>query len=72
MPMNERALATIGWWTKEKNWEKEKKKRKWNDFDATGVGYINQRNKRFNEKISRSYDEETAKIRQNLERGTAL
>jgi pre-mRNA-splicing factor SYF2 len=36
------------------------------------VGYINQRNKRFNEKISRSYDKETAKIRQNLERGTAL
>jgi hypothetical protein len=24
MPMNERALATIGWWTKEKNWEKGK------------------------------------------------
>jgi hypothetical protein len=42
------------------------------EFDATGVGYSNQRNKRFNETISRSYDEETAKIRQNLERGTAF
>jgi hypothetical protein len=52
--------------------KKEKNKRKQNDFDATGVGYINQRNKRFNEKISHSYDEETAKIRQNLERDTAL
>jgi hypothetical protein len=35
--------------------------RKLTEFDATGVGYVNQRNKRFNEKI-----------RQNLERGTAL
>lgn len=39
---------------------------------ATDVGYINQRNKRFNEKISRNYDEHTAEIRQSLERGTAL
>jgi hypothetical protein len=45
--------------------KKEKNKRKRNGFDATGVGYINQHNKRFNEKILRSYDEETAKIRQN-------
>jgi pre-mRNA-splicing factor SYF2 len=52
--------------------KKEKNKRKRNEFDATDVGYINQRNKRFNEKISRNYDEHTAEIRQNLERGTAL
>jgi pre-mRNA-splicing factor SYF2 len=52
--------------------EREKNKIKLEEFDATGVGYINQRNKQFNEKISRSDDEETAKIRQNLERGTAL
>ena len=36
------------------------------------VSYINQRNKRFNQKINRTYDEATAEIRQNLERGTAL
>jgi hypothetical protein len=52
--------------------KKEKIKRKWNGFDATGVGYINQCNTRFNETISPSYDEETAKIRQNLEHGTAF
>jgi hypothetical protein len=50
----------------------EKNKRKRNEFDATDVGYINQRNKRLNEKISRNYDEQTAEIGQNLERGTAL
>jgi pre-mRNA-splicing factor SYF2 len=52
--------------------KKEKSKRKRDDFDATDVSYINQRNKRFNEKISRNYDQATAEIRQNLERGTAL
>ena len=39
----------------------EKNTRKLKEFDATGVGYINQRNNGFNEKS-----------RQNLERGTAL
>jgi hypothetical protein len=52
--------------------KKEKNKRKRNGFDANGVGYINQHNTRFNEKISPSYDEETAKIRQNLEHGTTF
>jgi len=36
------------------------------------VAHINQRNKRFNEKINRTYDKQTAEIRHNLERGTAL
>jgi cyclophilin family peptidyl-prolyl cis-trans isomerase len=36
------------------------------------VSHINQRNKRFNEKINRTYDTQTAEIRDNLERGTAL
>ena len=41
--------------------------------DETGdVSHINKRNKMFNEKISRTYDKQTAEIRQNLERGTAL
>lgn len=36
------------------------------------VSYINQRNKLFNKKADRNYDQATAEIRQNLERGTAL
>ena len=41
--------------------------------DETGeASHINKRNKMFNEKISRTYDKQTAEIRQNLERGTAL
>mmetsp|Transcript_6140 Transcript_6140/g.8935 ORF Transcript_6140/g.8935 Transcript_6140/m.8935 type:complete len:507 (-) Transcript_6140:21-1541(-) len=49
-----------------------RKRKKGNEFDALDVSYINQRNKRFNEKINRNYDKHTAEIRQNLERGTAL
>lgn len=52
--------------------EKRQNKRARPDFDAYDVSYINDRNKRFNEKISRNFDEHTAEIRQNLERGTAL
>jgi cyclophilin family peptidyl-prolyl cis-trans isomerase len=47
---------------------KERELRKGGE-EATG---INQRNKRFVEKISRTYDQQTAEIRHNLERGTAL
>lgn len=49
-----------------------KNKRNRLDFEGTDVSYINERNKRFNQKISRNFDEHTAEIRQNLERGTAL
>lgn len=50
----------------------KKAKRKQNEFEATDVSYINKRNKRYNEKISRNYDQHTAEIRRSLERGTAL
>eukprot|EP00558_Chaetoceros_sp_UNC1202_P001772 CAMPEP_0197256202 /NCGR_PEP_ID=MMETSP1429-20130617/74624_1 /TAXON_ID=49237 /ORGANISM="Chaetoceros sp., Strain UNC1202" /LENGTH=210 /DNA_ID=CAMNT_0042719711 /DNA_START=59 /DNA_END=691 /DNA_ORIENTATION=- len=50
----------------------EKRKQKQMDFEAEDVSYINNRNKKFNEKISRNYDKHTAEIKQNLERGTAL
>lgn len=40
-----------------------------NDED---VNHINERNKKFNQKIDRTYDKATAEIRANLERGTAL
>lgn len=41
------------------------------DPDAE-VNYINKRNKHFNHKIERYFDEYTREIRENLERGTAL
>jgi pre-mRNA-splicing factor SYF2 len=58
----------------EKRQNRELQKRVRDDVDASteDVSYINQRNKKFNEKISRSYDKHTAEIRNNLERGTAL
>jgi peptidyl-prolyl isomerase H (cyclophilin H) len=52
--------------------EKKANQKRKIDFDETDVSYINDRNKRFNQKISRNFDEHTAEIRQNLERGTAL
>ncbi|KAL3918851.1 MAG: hypothetical protein SGILL_004049 [Bacillariaceae sp.] len=52
--------------------EKQKAKRDRLEFEGEDVSYINQRNKRFNQKISRNFDKHTAEIRQNLERGTAL
>jgi pre-mRNA-splicing factor SYF2 len=36
------------------------------------VDYINERNRKFSQKIARAYDPYTAQIRENLERGTAL
>ena len=42
-------------------------------FDSEGdVDYINERNMKFNKKASRFYDQYTAEIKQNLERGTAV
>lgn len=52
--------------------EKQQNKRQKIEFEQTDVSHINQRNQRFNQKISRTYDKATAEIRQNLERGTAL
>eukprot|EP00574_Skeletonema_japonicum_P012352 CAMPEP_0201719206 /NCGR_PEP_ID=MMETSP0593-20130828/4464_1 /ASSEMBLY_ACC=CAM_ASM_000672 /TAXON_ID=267983 /ORGANISM="Skeletonema japonicum, Strain CCMP2506" /LENGTH=525 /DNA_ID=CAMNT_0048209599 /DNA_START=89 /DNA_END=1666 /DNA_ORIENTATION=+ len=52
--------------------EKKINKKRKVEFDETDVSYINDRNKRFNQKIGRNFDEHTAEIRQNLERGTAL
>jgi len=52
--------------------EKQKSKRDRLQFEGEDVTWINQRNKKFNQKISRNFDKHTAEIRQNLERGTAL
>jgi len=52
--------------------EMQKSKRDRLEFEGEDVTWINQRNKKFNQKISRNFDKHTAEIRQNLERGTAL
>jgi len=39
---------------------------------SADISYINERNKIFNKKIARAFDQYTVEIRQNLERGTAL
>lgn len=36
------------------------------------VDYVNERNRRFNEKLERNYSKYAAEIKRNLERGTAL
>eukprot|EP01105_Mastigella_eilhardi_P023452 TRINITY_DN5910_c0_g2_i1.p1 TRINITY_DN5910_c0_g2~~TRINITY_DN5910_c0_g2_i1.p1 ORF type:complete len:267 (-),score=92.76 TRINITY_DN5910_c0_g2_i1:80-880(-) len=41
-------------------------------YEGADITYINERNRNFNRKIARAYDDYTAEIRQNLERGTAL
>lgn len=56
----------------EKRQKREREKVRKEIVQDTNVSHINQRNKRFNEKINRTYDAHTAEIRQNLERGTAL
>jgi pre-mRNA-splicing factor SYF2 len=40
--------------------------------DDKDVDYINEPNKKFNEKLARAYNAYTVEIRQNLERGTAI
>ncbi|CAI6239236.1 unnamed protein product [Periconia digitata] len=42
------------------------------DEDAGDVTYINQKNKQFNDKLSRFYNKYTSEIRENFERGTAI
>jgi pre-mRNA-splicing factor SYF2 len=52
--------------------EKKANQKRKLEFDAVDVTSINERNKKFNQKIGRNFDKHTAEIRQNLERGTAL
>jgi len=53
--------------------DKRKKfhRRRMHDEDKD-ITYINERNRKFNEKIDRSYSKYTQEIKQNLERGTAI
>ncbi|WFD32912.1 SYF2 splicing factor [Malassezia sp. CBS 17886] len=50
---------------------RRRSRRRAEDPDAE-ITYINEKNKHFNKKIKRYYDEHTKEIRDNLERGTAL
>ncbi|GET02785.1 SYF2-domain-containing protein [Rhizophagus clarus] len=52
--------------------QREKFSRRKQADDDDEITYINNRNKRFNEKIGRFYDKYTREIKGNLERGTAL
>lgn len=56
----------------EKQGKRDRKRTAKEISENKNVSHINQRNKRFNEKINRTYDGQTAEIRDNLERGTAL
>uniref|UniRef100_A0A7S1TGY4 Pre-mRNA-splicing factor SYF2 n=1 Tax=Compsopogon caeruleus TaxID=31354 RepID=A0A7S1TGY4_9RHOD len=55
----------------QKRREKFKRRRAF-DEDVEDINYINERNRRFNQKVGRSFDKYTEEIKQNLERGTAL
>ncbi|WFD37316.1 SYF2 splicing factor [Malassezia japonica] len=50
---------------------RRRSRRREDDPDAE-ITYINEKNKHFNKKIKRYFDEHTKEIRENLERGTAL
>eukprot|EP01102_Stenamoeba_stenopodia_P000867 TRINITY_DN10808_c0_g1_i1.p1 TRINITY_DN10808_c0_g1~~TRINITY_DN10808_c0_g1_i1.p1 ORF type:complete len:237 (-),score=92.90 TRINITY_DN10808_c0_g1_i1:84-794(-) len=41
-------------------------------YEEADVDYINERNRKYNDKISRAFDKYTGEIKQNLERGTAV
>jgi hypothetical protein len=40
--------------------------------EEKGVDYVNERNRKFNEKLERNYSKYAQEIKDNLERGTAL
>lgn len=40
--------------------------------DDSSIGYINEKNRQFNEKLNRHYDKYTKELKDDIERGTAL
>eukprot|EP00794_Sanderia_malayensis_P000214 gene214-830_t len=52
--------------------KREKYHRRRQHFDEADIDYINERNKKFNEKAERYFGKYTDEIKQNLERGTAI
>ena len=51
---------------------KKRKERMAKNGDEGDVTYINEKNKQFNQKLSRFYDKYTADIRDSFERGTMI
>jgi hypothetical protein len=52
--------------------KKRKNEAKKKDKEEDVAGHINKRNKQFNKKLDRNYQDHVKEIQQNLERGTAL
>ncbi|KAK9480169.1 Pre-mRNA-splicing factor syf2 [Lipomyces japonicus] len=52
--------------------DQQRMKKRAKNKDEDDVTYINDKNKKFNEKLSRYYDKYTKEIRDSFERGTAL
>lgn len=52
--------------------KKRKNEAKKKEKEGDVAGHINKRNKQFNKKLERNYQEHVKEIQQNLERGTAL
>jgi len=46
------------------------RRRTW--YEDRDIDFINERNRKFNQKVARAFDQYTSEIRENLERGTAL
>ncbi|KAI9327048.1 SYF2 splicing factor-domain-containing protein [Obelidium mucronatum] len=70
-PSQESIMKLVKDVEKQNEKRKEFSKRKAHNPDED-VTYINERNMRFNKKISRAYDKHTAEIKAAFERGTAL
>lgn len=52
--------------------KRDKFSRRRNFYEDQNVDYINERNRMFNKKLERFFGKDSAEIKANLERGTAL
>ena len=52
--------------------QRQKRSRKREEDPDAEITYINEDNKRYNQRVNRFYDKYTREIRENFERGTAL
>lgn len=68
--VSKEAAERLAQWQKDQSAITKSRRRQHNEDED--ITYINERNARFNKKISRAYDKATKEIRDNLERGTAL
>ncbi|GAA5933083.1 hypothetical protein JCM1841_000812, partial [Sporobolomyces salmonicolor] len=52
--------------------KRQKRSRKRENEDQGDITWINEKNRQFNRKLARYYDDVTKETRDNFERGTAL